>query len=160
MTTPEAPEPSFSIGIPEPGDPPALWWPPLVHLLAFLFGFWSAFLIVEPALCCRGHRQGQLTACKSNCKNIATALEMYASDNSGYYPRSLQQLTCGSYLKTVPTCPAACEITYINYRVTHNPDNFSFACVGNNHAKAYTGYARPCANYPRYAAEVGLIDHP
>ena len=34
----------------------------------------------------KARAQGQLTACKSNCKNLATALEMYASDNGGRYP--------------------------------------------------------------------------
>ena len=92
-------------------------------------------------------------ACKSNCKNIATALEMYASDNSGNYPRSLHRLTVGGYLKTIPTCPAASEATYTNYRVSRNPDTFSFACVGNNHAGPYD-------NYPRYDAEESVTDHP
>ena len=37
----------------------------------------------------RARAQGQLTACKSNLKNIGTALEMYSTDNSAVIrPRS------------------------------------------------------------------------
>ncbi len=115
-------------------------------------------LIASVPKCTRG--SGKLTCCKSNCNYIATALEMYASDNGGNYPRGLQQLTVGGYLKELPTCPAAREMTYFNYRVSRNPDHFSFGCVGNNHAKDYQRYPGPSNGFPRYDAELGLIDHP
>lgn len=101
-----------------------------------------------------------MTACKSNCKNIATALEMYASDNGGHYPESLDRLIPGNYLKVIPTCPSAQKVSYTNYEVHASPDNYSFACVGNNHAKAYTGYPADSSNYPRYEGLGGLVDHP
>lgn len=104
--------------------------------------------------------QGQLTACKSNCKNIATALEMYASDNQGLYPRDLQQLCQGNYLKVIPTCPTARTMTYSDYRTSPGQGHFSFSCVGNNHAKAYAGFPGPCDNFPQYNDRGGLIDHP
>ena len=50
----------------------------LVGLLAL------SLTILPPRV--EGRSQGQLTACKSNLKNIATALEMYSTDNSGQYP--------------------------------------------------------------------------
>lgn len=112
----------------------------------------------------KARAQGQLTACKSNCKNIATALEMYASDNGGRYPASnnlAAKLTAGSYLKSIPTCPAAGSNTYTaTYTATQTPDNFSFYCAGNNHGKAYTGFGSQSNNYPQYNAEIGLVDHP
>jgi hypothetical protein len=108
----------------------------------------------------KARTRGQLTACKSNCKNLATALEMYASDNSGYYPDRLEVLTTGNYLKMIPTCPAAGRMTYTNYEVSHKPQLFSFACCGNNHKRGYAGFAGSSENYPRYHAEKGLIDHP
>lgn len=40
---------------------------------------------------------GQLTACKSTMKNIAESVEMYASDNSGKYPPSLDVLVGPQY---------------------------------------------------------------
>lgn len=112
----------------------------------------------------KARAQGQLTACKSNCKNVATALEMYASDNGGRYPATGQlaaSLTAGNYLKLIPTCPAAGANTYSGtYAARTTPDAFSFNCAGNNHAKAYTGFSSASANYPQYDAEQGLLDHP
>jgi len=109
----------------------------------------------------KARAQGQLTACKSNCKNIATALEMYASDNSGRYPSTITQLTTGSYLKTIPTCPAAGTATYVaNFSSVQTPDSYSFWCAGNNHVKAYTGFTGSSAGFPQYNAETGLLDHP
>lgn len=112
----------------------------------------------------RPKNRGTLTSCKSNLKNIATALEMYASDNKGDYPPTLDELTrkslYGPYLKTIPTCQAADKMTYTNYQVSQRPQAFSFACCGNNHGRAYTGFAADCSNYPQYHSEQGLIDHP
>lgn len=112
----------------------------------------------------RGHRSrphGQLTACKSNCKNLATALEMYASDFGGRYPQDLGRLTSGNYLKTIPTCPAAGKDTYsATYRYAAKPDNFSFFCAGDNHEKAFRGFDKPSINLPQYNAAQGLVDHP
>ena len=112
----------------------------------------------------KARAQGQLTACKSNCKNIATALEMYSSDNGGRYPSSGSfevKLTGGNYLKLIPTCPAAGSATYTgSFSSTQTPDSFSFYCNGNNHAKAYTGFSSVSIGFPQYSAESGLLDHP
>lgn len=115
----------------------------------------------------KARAQGQLTACKSNLKNMATALEMYASDFGGRYPNTgtLAQLTAGNYLKTIPTCPAAGKDTYTTsgsgvFTSITTPDSFTMMCVGTNHAKAYTGYSTSSQNFPQYFAEVGLVDHP
>ena len=112
----------------------------------------------------RTHCGGPLTACKSNLKNLATALEMYASDNKGRYPSNLDMLTRpnkpGPYLKTIPTCPSAAKITYLDYQFSTKPDSFSFSCCGNNHGKAFTGFNKDSTNYPKYSAVEGLIDHP
>lgn len=112
----------------------------------------------------KARAQGQLTACKSNCKNIATALEMYSSDNGGRYPSSGSfeaKLTSGNYLKLIPTCPAAGTNTYsAAFSSVQTPDSFSFYCSGNNHSKAYTGFSTTSSGFPQYSAESGLIDHP
>ena len=50
----------------------------------------------------RARAQGQLTACKSNLKNVGTALEMYAVDHNGRYPTQLTLLTTARGL----LCPA------------------------------------------------------
>mgnify|MGYP003609785721 CR=1 len=103
-----------------------------------------------------------MTACKSNCKNLATALEMYASDNRGRYPSDFSKLlTQGNYLKLIPTCPSPGKDTYsASYQMHAIPDRYTFCCQGKNHAKAYNGFAKGSDNFPQYNTEQGLVDHP
>lgn len=113
----------------------------------------------------RARAQGQLTSCKSNLKNIGTALEMYATDNLGRYPDASaagSKLTTAdggqqAYLKTIPTCPSAGEVTYM-YAVHSNPDVYTLYCQGSgnggNHAAA------GCTNnFPAFSASCGLIEN-
>ena len=151
----------FPIGVPGLEEAPSRGMSFLLafaHVLMFLGGFMGALILLPAFLPVRS--SGQLTACKSNCKNLATALEMYAEDNAGLYPDSLDKLIPGNYLRMIPTCPAAGEVTYKDYRVSHKRNNFRFSCVGNNHARAYTGFDKACDNYPAYSAQIGLVDHP
>lgn len=104
----------------------------------------------------RARAQGQLTACKSNEKNIATALEMYSTDNAGRYPTSTAALVEGKYLRHIPTCPGAGRDTYSEtYKVASMPDVYTFHCSGENHKGANTP-----ADYPQYNAVMGLVDRP
>ena len=97
--------------------------------------------------------QGQSTACKSNLKNVGTACEMYATDNAGRYPQSLDKLT-PSYLKTIPTCPTAGANTYSdNYVGSALPDIFTVFCHGSFH-----GNVGMSPNYPQYNALNGLVE--
>lgn len=80
--------------------------------------------------------QGRLAACESNIKNLATALEMYATDNTGTYPTQLNQLTVsagpgGGYMKVIPSCPLAAnkDMPGYIYRSTTVPDNFVISCI-------------------------------
>lgn len=113
--------------------------------------------------------QGQLTACKSNLKNIGTAMEMYASDNQGQCPKTLEALT-PSYLKSLPECPSAGKQTYASsYQVkrkavptdkTNNKmptglssDDYTVFCQGDHHSKA----GLP-TDYPIYSSLNGLVE--
>ena len=51
----------------------------------------------------RARSRGGLTQCKSNLKNIGTALEMYSTDYEGKYPSGLSSLV-PNYLKAIPDC--------------------------------------------------------
>lgn len=112
----------------------------------------------------KARSQGYLVACKSNCKNIATSLELYAGDNLGHYPPAgnfQSSLTSGNYLRNIPNCPATGRDTYSASFVSNSaPDGFSFYCSGNNHPKAYIGFSSSSAGFPQYNAESGLLDHP
>ena len=107
-------------------------------------------LLTLPVAACRG----VLTACKSNLKNIATALEMYATDHKGRYPAHMAQLI-PDYLKVIPTCPSAGRDTYsVSYFQRRQPDCFVVYCCGSNHGKS----GMP-VNFPVCTPD-GLIDRP
>ena len=108
----------------------------------------------------RARKQGSLTSCKSNLKNIGSAMEMYSTDWDGKYPSSLDQLTPG-YLKTLPECPPAETVTYklLTGSVAYNnpgfEDYYYIYCAGDNH----TPISVP-PNYPAYDGISGLIERP
>ena len=102
-----------------------------------------------------------LTGCKSNLKNIGTALEMYSTDYSGHYPRNLAMLT-PNYLKTIPECPGV-HGNSLGYFADFGPkagynsrgyrDYYIVECNGEGHPDE--GVTR---NYPQYDAISGLIE--
>ena len=104
--------------------------------------------------------QGQTTACKSNLKNIGTALEMYSTDYSGNYPKDIGLIT-PNYLRDMPQCPKAGEDTYSESYQMEEPSeeqrwgSYSFYCSGENHAELGIP-----ANYPAYNSVEGLIERP
>lgn len=103
----------------------------------------------------RAKAQGQLTACKSNLKNLGTACEMYSTDHYGRYPQKLSEL-CegpnGGYLKTIPTCPAAGTDSYV-YTMHADPDIFTIYCRGENHTVLDVPKDKPA-----YSSIYGLIE--
>ena len=128
---------------------PITAWSLLIFLLIMLF--LPNFI--------RERCQGQLTACKSNLKNIGTALEMYSTAWSGHYPRNLAALT-PNYLKTIPDCPTAGRVTYrltVGLIVPLNTgrfvDYYLIECTGKSHVNVDVP-----ANYPMYDGIQGLIE--
>jgi type IV pilus assembly protein PilA len=101
----------------------------------------------------RARSMAQLAGCKSNLKNIATALEAYSVDHNGHYPSALTQIT-PNYIRAVPDCPAASSDTYSGaYTVAFLPDSFEVFCEGTVHqALAVT------VDYPRWDSGRGLIE--
>jgi hypothetical protein len=108
--------------------------------------------VVFPGRCC--HCGGALTWYKSNLKNLATALEMYSTDNAGHYPASLSQVT-PNYLKFIPQCPAAGKVTYRYARAEH-PEAYTVWCGGC--WLHYSGIDAP--DYPQYRSSEGLRSTP
>jgi len=102
----------------------------------------------------RAKARGNLTACKSNLKNIGTALEMYSTDHGGLYPTSPDLLT-PRYLKTIPTCPTMGWVTY-QFQMASKPDLYTVVCAGRHH----TGAGVQEYNYPQYTSTTGLIERP
>jgi len=108
----------------------------------------------------KARAQGQLAACESNLKNIATALEMYATDYSGDYPvtASVSLLTStatgGAYMKAMPNCPSITTAPY-DYTANGSPDNFTLTC-GAATAHIATGTVGTAGNWPQYTPGEGV----
>ena len=120
---------------------------------SLLAGF-LVLVLIKPGCMLRGGEQSRLCACKSNLKNVATGLELYAGDWAGQYPPELGYIT-PNYLKFLPTCPAAGKDTYSHsYRV--HAEQYTVMCRGCYHH----GAAIDTPNYPRYTALEGLLEHP
>ena len=86
--------------------------------------------------------------CMMNLKNLATSLEMYASDHNGRYPQTLQGLQPDGYRRDLPLC---LDKDAYHYQVKTDPDSFLLHCPGSNHAK--DGCPK---NFPSYDPERGL----
>ena len=111
----------------------------------------------------RARAQGQLTACKSNLKNIGTAAEMYSTDWSGKYS-SYVTLT-PNYLKVGPKCPTAGSDTYAaNWKTGATApgngapgpvytDYYYVSCATGTHLAVSVSGA-----YPAYNGITGLIE--
>lgn len=133
-----------------------------VALVAAVWVFFGGFVVWAALLPnfvrCR-HSQGPLTACKSNLKNMGTAMEMYSTDWSGKYPHNVGYLT-PNYLKTMPDCPKAKRPTYkmtfgesAPYNTQSYRDYYFIECTGGNHLEVDVPW-----NYPQYNGIIGLIE--
>lgn len=107
----------------------------------------------------RPHTGGQLTVCKSNLKNIGTALEMYASDHAGKFPGNLHSLT-PNYLKRIGECPSARTVTYrltIGPAAPYNTERFEdfylVECMGSAHVIVDVP-----PDFPKYNSIEGLVE--
>jgi hypothetical protein len=93
---------------------------------------------------------GEASQCKANLRNIATALEMYATDNNGEYPLLLSYLS-PHYLAYTPTCPTLSIDTYsCGYSITQGKE-FYVCCIGKNHPEYLD-------NMPAYSSKQGAIE--
>lgn len=100
--------------------------------------------------------KGQLTSCCAGLKSIATALEVYGSENGGHFPASLATLT-PNFLKTLPTCPSVHSDTYsASFLSGSNPDGYTIVCGTLGHVQCGVSVA----NYPQYTSIRGLVEQP
>ena len=82
------------------------------------------------------NRRGHLNSCKSNVCILSSALECYASDHGGRYPKRLGVLVRHGYLRSIPTCPTAGFDTYsASYQCCRQPEEFSLGCRGRRHGE-------------------------
>lgn len=111
------------------------------------------------------------TACRSNLKNLGTALEMYSTDHEGRFPAALSALTPG-YLKSLPRCGVRMDgrIRNLNkplfervygrsavdalygYEMGAKPDCYTVTCAGG-HTGHGNGADRPLSYNSRDGLE-------
>ena len=102
--------------------------------------------------------EAQTYSCEGNLRQLATAMEEYATDNSGQYPASLAALQAangGVYLKNVPADPSGGNYTITNSAIapcTGNPPIYTIK-DGDQHDPT-TGIL-----LPQYAAGNRGIDY-
>lgn len=92
----------------------------------WLVTIWMVGILLFPSI--RRSLHGRGPSCTTNLQRIATALEMYSTDNTGRFPTSLRSLV-PQYLESMPTCPVAgCDTYTHGYSSTSNPDGYTVAC--------------------------------
>lgn len=127
-------------------------------LLACLAGVAVVATLAAPDWRARWHSlpgvaQNDLTACKSNMKQVGTALEMYSADFSGRYPLSLAPLT-PVYLKTLPSRPAARQDTYsAGFQLNDRQVIYTLVCAGGHHRGVTDAD-------PRYYSAFSVLERP
>ncbi|MBM3460522.1 MAG: prepilin-type N-terminal cleavage/methylation domain-containing protein [Armatimonadetes bacterium] len=95
--------------------------------------------------------QGKLSACKSNLKNLSTAIETYRNDYGGQAPPMMRSLA-PTYLAVLPTCPSRGE-TYSRSVSDDAPDSYVLFCRNWGHGEL--GLA---SNFPQYSPAVGMLE--
>ncbi len=99
------------------------------------------------------------TRCKSNLTMLGSALDRFAADNDGRYPRTLHGLV-PRYLQTLPVCPAA-DPEGLSYHGSFGPDGWGNVDDIENYA--YLGcYSKEhqTGTLIAYSTVRGLIEHP
>jgi len=137
--------------------------------VAFLILSFLCFVIfiVVYASASASRPRAMLAVCRSHCRCIGTALEMYASDNKEQFPDRLERLT-PTYMKYLPSCGEDLKCHYAeSYQTDSNRRTYTFCCKGANHIiqiKAFniplTGNQGAMPDYPQYSKQSGLIVRP
>lgn len=134
----------------------------IVYLtVSFIFFIVTAYMYGQLST---ARPRAMLRVCEANCKNISTALEMYASDNDTQYPDRMEQIT-PDYIKHLPACGENGRCSYADsYRTDMEHQNYTFCCKGDNHIIRIrvfdipvTGNLGAMPDYPRYSKKSGLI---
>ena len=74
--------------------------------------------------------------CRQQIHRMASACELYASDNAGLYPHSLDKLV-PNYLSGLPDCPVpSAGRSRYQYAQSAVPKVFTLCCQGDRHALA------------------------
>ncbi len=136
--------------------------PTIIELFIILAIITALGLSLLPGFQCADASQHH-SICLSNLRNIAAALEMYAEDNEGHYPPSLDYLTRnykdGPYMMKLPVC-AHHQSSY-GYNFNSGPDNFTIWCAKPESHRTYRFYTYDLMPegecWPQYSPGEGII---
>lgn len=81
-----------------------LWAPVGLILLGALFFLRNSFS--------GGSARVHLADCGKNLKTMAAAMDAYAAEHNGAFPKTLDELVSSGKLQALPTCPSAGSVTY------------------------------------------------
>ncbi|MEQ8191446.1 MAG: hypothetical protein ABRQ39_26005, partial [Candidatus Eremiobacterota bacterium] len=110
----------------------------------------------------KARASGYLCYCESQIKDLATALEIYASENNGLYPEGFYKLleiskNKSPYMSKIPDCKKSNlshnrkNLTSYKYIRSEDCKNFTMWCI-QNHLDTGTP-----EGYPQYNPYQGLI---
>ena len=112
--------------------------------------------------------QAQTAACEANLREIATAFELYYSDNQVYPAGTGATLGANAllkngidYLNTVPQDPSAATTTALytwTSAATSNPPSYTITCPGNHDPQTLTKIANGATTNTKltYTSGAGL----
>lgn len=110
--------------------------------------------------------QDSCGSCKSNLKNLGTALEGYAADHQGAYPVELGALA-GKYIPSIPRCrpenpslfakalfqaTTGVRLTEYDYKRSITPSTYTIWCTTGAHRWAATP-----RGFPQYSSTEGMV---
>ncbi|MFN8608080.1 MAG: hypothetical protein U0931_11155 [Vulcanimicrobiota bacterium] len=104
----------------------------------------------------RADRPNAISGCSQNLKNIATGLEMWASDHAGGYPKDLKQLV-PKYIEHIPFCPAAGKDTYSSSYRQAGSEGFSMYCAGHYHKDFKLAENQPTMDARHYLGPQSML---
>lgn len=114
----------------------------LIELITVIFIIATIAAIIMPNLR-RALEKTHVVACKTNLRNIGTALSLYSNDNGGRFPSGLNKIT-PDYMQVLPSCPAVSIDTYTGgYQVNADNDIYTLSCHGINHSSYDYGQDEP-----------------
>ena len=96
----------------------------------------------------RARSRGRLSACETNLRNMASALEVYSTDNARQFPSRLEELS-PTFVQSIPTCPSAgSSAAYLDgFTSARNPAAYTLSCTGGWHVDLGLGENSPSFHY-------------
>jgi len=78
--------------------------------------------------------RGRLSACETNLRNMASALEVYSTEHERHFPADLTAIA-PTYIQSIPTCPSAGSgRPYIEgFQSASAPSSYTLRCRGAYH---------------------------